>query len=116
MRTIPPSVSTPLVVGTVLLLILAFPSSLYANDIAVSHQSPIAGHSQAFTAVLPNQTVIESIVGTGRHRDRGLLMDPDFRLRAAAALVGNPAVEKPAENARVPLRIIVITATPLLEV
>jgi hypothetical protein len=116
MRTIPPRVSIPLVMGTLLLLILAFPSSLYANDIAVSQQSLIAVHSQALTAVLPNQTVIESILGNGRHRDRGLLMDPDFRLRAAAALLGNPAVEKPAENARVPLRMIVITASPLLEV
>ena len=93
MRTIPPKVSIPLVMGTVLLLILAFPSSLYANDIVVSHRSLIVRQSQALTAVVPNQTVIESIVGNGRHRDRGLLMDPDFRLRAAAALVGNPAVE-----------------------
>jgi len=43
-------------------------------------------------------------------------MDADARLRAAAALVGNPAIEKPVESARVPLRMIVITASPLLEV
>jgi hypothetical protein len=116
MRTIPPRVSIPLVMGTVLLLTMAFPSSLYASDIAVSHQSPIVGQSQALTAVLPNQTAIERIIRNRPHRDRGLLMDADFRLRAAAALVGNPSVEKPAENARVPLRMIVITASPLLEV
>jgi len=116
MRTIPPRVSIPLVMGTVLLLILAFPGSLYATDIVVSHQSLIVGQSQALAAVLPNQTAIEPIVGSGRHRERGLLMDLDFRLRAAAALVGNPALENPAENARVPLRVIVITASPLLEV
>jgi hypothetical protein len=49
------------------------------------------------------------------HRDRGLL-DADCRLQAAAALVGNPAIEKAAESARVPLRMIVITASALLEV
>jgi hypothetical protein len=116
MRTRPPSVSIPLVMGTVLLLIVAFPGNLYANGIAVSHQSLIVGQSHGLTAVLPNRTAIESVVGNRPHRDPGMLMDPDFRLRAAAALVGNPAVEKPAENARVPLRMIVITASPLLEV
>ncbi len=116
MRTIPPRVSIPLVMGTVLLLILAIPSNLYAYDIVVSHQNLIVGQGQALTAVLPNQTAIEPIIRNRPHRDRGLLLDADFRLRAAAALVGNPAVEKPTENARVPLRMIVITASPLLEV
>src|SRR5437016_6836331 len=32
MRKIPPTISIPLVMGVVLLLILAFPCSLYAND------------------------------------------------------------------------------------
>lgn len=115
MRTIPPRISIPLVMGTVLLLVLAFPSSLYANDLSAAHQNPISGHNHALTVVLPNRTPTGAI---GRaHRDRGLLlMDADFRLRAAAALVGNPAIEKPAENARVPLRMIVIAASPLLEV
>jgi hypothetical protein len=43
-------------------------------------------------------------------------MDADIRLRTAAALEGNLALQKAAENARVPLRIIVIAASPLLEV
>lgn len=117
MRTIPPRVSIPLVMGTLLLLILAFPSNLYANDLSALHQNPIAGHNHALTVVLPNRTPTGVIVGNRPHRDRGLLfMDADFRLRAAAALVGNPAIEKPAENAHVPLRMIVITASPLLEV
>jgi hypothetical protein len=116
MRTIPPRVSIPFVMGIAWLLIMAFPSSLYASDIAVSQQSLIFRQSQGLTTVLPNQPAIESIVRNRPHRDRGMVMDPDFRLRAAAALVGNPAVEKPAENARVPLRMIVITASPLLEV
>ncbi len=116
MRTIPARVSIPLVMGTVLLLILAFPGSLYANDLSASHQSPIAAHSHALTVLRPNQIAIGSIVRDRLHRDRELSMDTDFRLRAAAALVGNPAIEKPAENAHVPLRMIVITASSLLEV
>ena len=47
MRTIPPRVGIPLVMGTVLLLVLAFPSSLYANDLSAAHQNPIAGHNHA---------------------------------------------------------------------
>ena len=115
MRTIPPRISVPLVMGTVLLLVLAFPSSLYANDVPAAHQNPIAGHNHALTGVLPNRTPNGAIVLP--HHERGLLlMDADFRLRAAAALVGNPGIEKPAQNAHVPLRVIVITASPLLEV
>lgn len=115
MRTIPPRISIPLVMGTVLLLILAFPSNLYANDLSAAHQNPIAGHNHALTVVLPNRIPNGAIVRP--HHERGLLlMDADFRLRAAPALVGNPAIEKPAENAHVPLRMIVITASPLLEV
>jgi hypothetical protein len=43
-------------------------------------------------------------------------MDADIRLRTAAALEGNLALQKAAENELVPLRIIVIAASPLLEV
>jgi len=117
MRTIPPRISIPLAMGTVLLLILAFPSSLYANDLSVIRQNSITGQSQILSVVLPGRNPTKAIVRNRQHSDRGLLlMDIDFRLRAAAALVGNPSIEKPAENARVPLRMIVITASPLLEV
>lgn len=117
MRTIPPRVSIPFVMGTLLLWILAFPSNLYASDLFVSHRSPMAGHNHALAVVLPNRTPTGAIVRNHPQRARGLLfMDTDFRLRAAAALAGNPAIEKPAENARVPLRMIVLTASPLLEV
>jgi hypothetical protein len=37
-------------------------------------------------------------------------MDADIRLRTASALEGNLALQKAAENARVPLIIIVIAA------
>ena len=117
MRTIPPRVSIPLVMGTVLLLILAVPGNLYANDLSVSHQSPVARQGHFLTVVLPNRTPNGAMLPNHLHRDQGLLfVDTDFRLRAAAALVGNPAIAKPAENTRVPLRMIVITASPLLEV
>ena len=117
MRTIPPRISIPLVMGTVLLLILALRSNLYANDLSVSHQSLVARHNHFLTVVLPTRTPTREMLRNHLNGDGGLLfMDTDFRLRAAAALVGNPAIEKPAENAHVPLRMIVITASPLLEV
>jgi hypothetical protein len=117
MRTIPPRVSIPLVMGTVLLLILAFPGKLYANDLSATHHNPVAGHNHALTVVLPDWTPSGVATRDRLSRDHvPLLMDADFRLRATAALVGNPAIEKPAENAHVPLRMIVLTASPLLEV
>ena len=117
MRKIPPTISIPLVMGVVLLLILAFPCSLYANDLSSVRQNSVARHNQILSIVVPNRIPSRAIVHNTQHRECGLvLMDADARLRAAAALVGNPAIEKPAENTRVPLRMIVITASPLLEV
>jgi hypothetical protein len=117
MRTIPPRISIPLAMGTVLLLILAFPSSLYANVLSVIRQNSITGRSHILSVVVPGRSPSRAIVSNRQHADRGLLlMDVDFRLRAAAASVGNPAIEKSAGNARVPLRVIVIAAGPLLEV
>ena len=117
MRTIPPRISVPFIMGTVLVLILAFPSNLYANDLSVSQQRPLARYNQFVTVVVPNRIRNTEMVRNDLHRNRGsVFMDADFRLRAAAALIGNPAIEKPAERARVPLRMIVITASPLLEV
>jgi len=51
-----------------------------------------------------------------RREARAQLMDADVRLRAAAAMFGNPTSEKAVEHASAPLRMIVITAGPLLEV
>lgn len=118
MKTIPPRMTIPLVMGTVLLLVLAFPSSLYAHDLSASQQKWVGSDSQhVFAIVVPNRISSRVLTRSRERSDRGLLlMDADVRLRAAAALIGNPAIEKPAENARVPLRMIVITASPLLEV
>lgn len=114
MRTIPPRVSIALVLGIVLLLILAFPSSLYARDLSIPQESRVPAHCQQVLAVsVPNH------VGLRNREDgerRALLMDADVRLRAAAAMFGNPTIEKAVEHAGVPLRMIVITASPLLEV
>ena len=114
MRTIPPRVSIALVLGIVLLLILAFPGSLYASDLSIPQESLVPAHCQQVLAVsLPNHVGL-------RNREHGerlaLLMDADVRLRAAAAMFGNPTIEKAVEHAGVPLRMIVITASPLLEV
>jgi Mrp family chromosome partitioning ATPase len=113
MRTIPPRVTTTLVLGIVL-LILGFPSSLYAGDLSIAQESLVPAHSQQVLAVsVPHHVGLRN-----REHDerRVLLMDADVRLRAAAAMFGNPTIEKAVEHADVPLRMIVLTATPMLEV
>jgi hypothetical protein len=113
MRTNPPRAGIPLVLGIVLLLVLAFPSSLHASDPSLAKQMRVPGQSQPVRAV----SVLHHFVRNREHPEsRALLMDADVRLRAAAAISSNPAVEKAAERARVPLRMIVITTSPLLEV
>jgi hypothetical protein len=114
MRTIPPRVSIALVLGIVLLLILAFPGSLYASDLSISQESRVPAHCPQLLAV----SVTHRLWVRNRERPeaRVLLMDADVRLRAAAAVFGNPTSEKAVEHAGVPLRMIVITASPLLEV
>jgi hypothetical protein len=51
MRTIPPRVSIALVLGIVLLLILAFPGSLYASDLSISQKSRVPAHCRQLLAV-----------------------------------------------------------------
>jgi hypothetical protein len=114
MGTIPPRVSIVLVLGIVLSLILVFPSILYARDLSIAQESLVPARGQQILAVsVPNHVGL-------RNREHGerrvLLMDADVRLRAAAAMFGNPPIEKAVEHAGVPLRMIVITASPLLEV
>ena len=114
MRTIPPRVSIALVLGIVLLLILAFPGSSYASDLSIPQERRVPAHYQQVLAVsVPNHVGLRNREHAER---RALLMDADVRLRAAAAMFGNPTIEKAVEHAGVPLRMIVITASPLLEV
>jgi hypothetical protein len=113
MKIVPSRISIPLAMGVVLLLILSFPGSLYASD---SPAQPAAwlrsAHQHLMTASLAHY-----LPGAKRlHQRSGLLMDADMRLRAAAALSSNPAIERAAATLRVPLRMIVITASPLLDV
>ena len=114
MRTIPPRVSIAFVLGIMLLLILAFPSCLYARDLSIPQESRVPAHCQQVLAVsVPNHVGL-------RNREHGerrvLLMDADVRLRAAAAMFGSPTIEKAVEHAGASLRMIIITASPLLEV
>jgi hypothetical protein len=113
MRTISPRVSIALALGIILLLILGFPSSLYAGDLPIAQKNLVAAHSQQVLDVsVPHRVGL-------RNREHGerrvLLMDVDVRLRAAA-MFGNPTIEKAVEHAGVPLRMIVLTASPILEV
>jgi hypothetical protein len=114
MRTVPPRVSIALVLGIVLLLILAFPSSLYASDLSIPQESRAATHCPELLAVSVTHRLW--VRNRERREARVLLMDADVRLRAAAAMFGNPTSEKAVEHAGAPLRMIVITASPLLEV
>ena len=114
MRTIPPRVSIVLVLGIVLSLILVFPSNLYASDRSIAQESVVPPRRQQVLAVsVPNHVGL-------RNREHGkrrlMLMDADVRLRSAAAMFGNPTIEKAVEHAGVPLRMIVIMASPLPEV
>jgi hypothetical protein len=113
MRTISPKVTIALVLGIVM-LILGFPSSLYAGDLSIAQESLVPAHSQQVLAVsVPHHVGLRN-----REHDerRVLLMDADVPLRAAAAMFGNPTIEKAVEHAGAPLRMIVITASALLEV
>jgi hypothetical protein len=113
MRTISPRVTISLVLGIVL-PILGFPSSLYAGDLSIAQESLVPAHSQQVLALsVPHHVGLRN-----REHDerRVLLMDADVRLRAAAAVFGNPTIEKAVEHAGVPLRMIVLTASPMLEV
>ncbi len=114
MRTTSPRAGIPLVLGIVLLLTLAFPSSLHASNLSLAQQTGFRGQSQQVLAV--SVTHHFWVRNREHHERRVLLMDADVRLRAAAAISGNPTVEKAVEHAGVPLRMIVITASPLLEV
>jgi hypothetical protein len=114
MRTIPPKVSTALVLGIVLLLILGFPGSLYASDLFIPQDSRVPAHCPQLLAVsVTHRLWVRNREG---REARVLLMDADVRLRAAAAMFGNPMIEKAVEHEGAPLRMIVITASPLLEV
>lgn len=113
MRTISPRVSIALVSAVVLLLILGFPSSLYAGDLSIAQGSLVPAHSQQVLAVsVPHHVGLRNREHGQRHV---LLMDADVRLRAAAAIFGNPTIEKAVEHAGVPIRMIILTASPILE-
>jgi hypothetical protein len=94
------------------LLILGFPSTLYAGDLSIAQGSLVPAHSQQVLAVSPRQVGLRNREHGERHV---LLMDADVRLRAAAAIFGNPTIEKAVEHAGVPVRMIILTASPILE-
>jgi hypothetical protein len=113
MKIVPSRISIPLAMGIVLLLILSFPGSLYASD---SPAQPAASLRSAHQHLVTT-SLAHHLPGAKRVcQHSGLLMDADMRLRAAAALSSNPAIERAARTLRVPLRMVVITASPLLEV
>jgi hypothetical protein len=110
MKTVPPRITVPLVMGLVLLLMLVFPSSLDASVSLHSTASPSLVHQNMLPLALGHH-----VPPPKRVQDSGLLIDADARLRAATALSSNPAIERVAAHSRVPLRMIVITANTLLD-
>jgi hypothetical protein len=101
-----------MIMGLVLLLVLAFPSSLHASD-SLSHST--ASLTSVHHRVLPLSLAHHVPAPKPVHHHSGLLMDADVRLRAAAALSANPVIGQVAAHSRVPLRMIVITANLLLD-
>jgi Mrp family chromosome partitioning ATPase len=80
-----------LALAIVLLLILAFPSSLYASDLSIPQERRIPAHCpQPLGVSLTHRLLVRS---RERREARVLLMDADVRLRAAAAMFGNPMIE-----------------------
>jgi hypothetical protein len=114
MSPIPPRLRIALASGIVLLLILGFPGSLYASDLSIPQESHVPAHCPQLLAVSVTHRLW--VRNRERREARVLLMDADVRLRAAAAMFGNPTSEKAIEHAGAPLRMIVITASALLEV
>src|ERR1700749_4131165 len=78
MRKIPPRVSIALVLGIVLLLILAFPGSLYASDLSISQESRVPAHCPQLLAVSVTHRLL--VRNPERREERVLLMDADARL------------------------------------
>ena len=114
MSPIPPRLRIALASGIVLLLILAFPGSLYASDLSIPRESRVPAHCPELLAVSVTHRLL--VRNPERGEERVLLMDADARLRAAAAMFGHPMIERAVEHAGAPLRMIVITARPSLEV
>jgi hypothetical protein len=74
MKTNPPRVGIPLVLG-VLLLILAFPSSLHASDLLLAQQTGVLGPGQQILAA----SVTHHFWGRNRERpERRVLLMPTF--------------------------------------
>jgi len=76
MRTVPPRVSIALVLGIVLLLILAFPGSLYASDLSISQESRVPAHCPQLLAVSVTHRLW--VRNRERREARVLLMDAMF--------------------------------------
>jgi hypothetical protein len=101
--------------ATILLLILAFPSTLNArsarspelNSIGVTAQRP----SEAFQHLAP----IVSRQRQSRERE-SLVLDEDIRVRAATVLMGDPVIKTSGQTAHVPLTVLVITAPVIVGV
>ena len=105
-----------IVIATVLLLVLAFPSKLYAKDIPVVQPTSnlAAGHHRS-AMFLVTETFGRAATHTPeRPAPELLIIEEDIRVRAATALVGDSAIKKLTPNLRVPVRMIAITA-PMID-
>ena len=103
-----------ILIGTVSLLILAYPSTFYARGIGVPERSSvkIADH----TSFAETHSSGVATVPRERGDVQPSLLDQDIRVRVATVLIGDPATRKSAEAERVPLTVLVITAPVILDV
>jgi len=99
-------------VTAILLLILAFPSPLHARQMESSERVGFTPYQPL--AALGHHT---KILTENRHRveQKSLLLDQDIRVRAATTLIGDPMIKRSAENARVPITVLLITAPVILD-
>jgi hypothetical protein len=101
--------------ATILLLVLAFPSTLHARITKTPQSNSISVTAQRASEALQRRVPV--IRGQEQSGERAsLLLDEDIRVRAATVLVGVPGLKRSAQGAHVPLTVLVITAPVILDV
>lgn len=101
-----------ILIAAVLLLIMAFPSMLYARSVPVVEHAP---KSIVYRTRLVADQFNSRQHGQNQQGAQSRLLDQDIRVRAATVLMGDPVIRKSAESERVPLTVLVITAPVILE-
>jgi|SRR5581483_5509 len=104
-----------MLLATILILVLAFPVRLHAREMPFTRQSAIvAGSGLSAANAQPSNLVTGKAKAKNRERTPSL-MDEDIRVRAVTALMSDPTTKRLVQDARAPIRMIVITAPVILD-